>query len=237
MPDSLANRTLLKIRYYRAGARWYGFALGMLIDVMSKLGLRLEPYRVYLEGLGNTRAPTPPTGLDGSDLGFLGAIDMAEIARMPGRSLSEDDLRARVEAGMLCLGVKYRGSIVAFTWCNLHLCTFEKHPLFSLETHEASLFDAYTVESFRGRDLAPWMRYRCYEEMASLGRDRCYSVTVVFNAPAVRFKQKLGAQALELGVFVEILRRWRFHTRLKRYTSTSPVPAQGATPRLPPPRS
>ncbi len=220
MPDSLANRTLLKIRYYRDGAPWYGFALGMLIDVVSKLGLRIEPYRVYLEGLGHSRAPTPPTGLDGSHVGFLDAGEMAEIARMPGRNLSEDDLRIRIQAGMLCLGVKHRGSIVAFTWCNLHQCTFEKHPLFALESDQVSLFDAYTVESFRGRDLAPWMRYRCYEEMAGLGRDRCYSVTVVFNAPAVRFKQKLGAQALELGLFVELLRRWRFHTRLKRYPGT-----------------
>lgn len=220
MPDSLASRTILKLRYYRAGAPWYGFALGMLIDVVSKLGLRIEPYRVYLEGLGHSKAPGSPIGLDGSDLGFLDAGDMAEISRMPGRNLSEDDLRVRIRAGMLCLGVKYRGSIVAFTWCNLHQCTFEKHPLFKLESHEASLFDAYTVESFRGRDLAPWMRYRCYEEMARLGRDRCYSITVVFNEPAVRFKQKLGAQALELGVFVEILRRWRFHNRLKGYTAS-----------------
>lgn len=218
MPDSLASRTLLRIRYYRAGAPWYGFALGMIIDIVSKLGLRIEPYRVYLEGLDKATAPDFPSGLGGCDIRFLDASHMGEIALMPGRNLSEDDLLDRLRAGTLCLGVKCRGAIVAFTWCNLNECTFEKHRLFSLAAHEASLFDAYTVESFRGRDLAPWMRYRCYEEMSRLGRNRCYSVTVVFNAPALRFKQKLGAQALELGVFVEILRRWRFHTRLSRYT-------------------
>lgn len=216
MPDSLLERTQLKIRYYKRGVPWYGVALRILVDTASKLGMRIEPYHVFLEGLGKGRRPGLPSGLDGHRIGFLDASDMPEVARMPGRNVSEQDLRQRLQNGARCVGVKYRGAIVAFTWCNLNECAIEKHRLFALRADEASLFDAYTVDSFRGRDLAPYMRYRCYEELAKLGRHRCYSVTVVFNTPAVRFKQKLGAQVLQLGVFVELLGRWRFHTRLKR---------------------
>lgn len=224
MTDSLLTRTWLKIRYYTSGVPWYGVVLRVLIDTVSKLGIRIDPYQLFLEGLENARVPNPPIGLDGHDIDFLEASDMRSIACIPGRNFSEQDLLRRLENGMRCLGVKYRGEIVAFTWCDLKECVIEKHRLFTLRADEACLFDAYTIESLRGRDLAPYMRYRCYEELAKLGRDRCYSVTVVFNTPAVRFKQKLGAQVLELGVFVELLRCWRFHTRLKRY------PAPAATP-------
>jgi hypothetical protein len=216
MPDSLLRRSRLRIRYYKRGVPWYGVVLRILIDTVSKLGLRIEPYHLFLEGLGNLRAPIVPAARDGYEIGFLDASDMREVARMPGRNLSEEDLLCRLQNGLRCLGVKHSGAIVAFTWCNLDECAIEKHRLFSLRADEASLFDAYTIESFRGRDLAPYMRYRCYEELAKLGRHRCYSVSVVFNTPAVRFKRKLGAQVLELGVFVEVLGRWRFHARLNR---------------------
>ncbi len=42
------------------------------------------------------------------------------------------------------------------------------------------------------------MRYRCYQELAKIGRTRCLSVTVLFNAPGVRFKKKLNAKVIEI---------------------------------------
>ncbi|MGI9044878.1 MAG: GNAT family N-acetyltransferase, partial [Gemmatimonadaceae bacterium] len=142
--------------------------------------------------------------------------DMAELALMPGRDLAEADLQARLASGQMCLGARHRGSVVAFTWCNLRQCMIERHPLFELRDDEASLFDAYTVESFRGRDLARWMRYRCYEELAAMGRRRCYSVTIIFNTPAVRFKEKLGAKVIGRGVYVDLLARSQFHFGVER---------------------
>ncbi|MGI9043014.1 MAG: GNAT family N-acetyltransferase, partial [Gemmatimonadaceae bacterium] len=142
--------------------------------------------------------------------------DMAELALMPGRDLAEADLQARLASGQMCLGARHRGSVVAFTWCNLRQCMIERHALFELRDDEASLFDAYTVESFRGRDLARWMRYRCYEELAAMGRRRCYSVTIVFNTPAVRFKQKLGAKVIGRGVYVDLVARSQFHFGVQR---------------------
>ena len=217
MPDSLLRRSRLRIRYYKRGVPWYGVVVRILIDTVSKLGLRIEPYHLFLEALGSPRAPIVPAAGDGYHVGFLDESDMREVASMPGRNLSQADLLSRLQKGLLCLGVKHSGAIVAFTWCNLDECAIEKHRLFTLQADEASLFDAYTIESFRGRGLAPYMRYRCYEELARLGRHRCYSVTIVFNTPAVRLMRKLGAQVLERGVFVEVLARWRFHARLNRY--------------------
>ena len=211
MADSLIQRASAKIRYYRRGVPWYGLALRISIDSVSRLGLRIEPFDLFLEGLGRALAPLPPKGIDNHQTAFLEHPDMAEIASLPGREFSEVDLRARLDSGQLCLGVKLGGRIIAFTWCNLHACRIEKHHLFDLHDDEASLFDAHTIESFRGRDLAPWMRYQCYEEMARLGRHRCYSVTIIFNTPALRFKSKLGAEVIGRGIYVDVLGRYRFH--------------------------
>ncbi|MDN5937712.1 MAG: hypothetical protein L0H83_03535 [Salinisphaera sp.] len=195
-------------------------ALQMLIDVVAKLGLRIEPYLLFIEQLGTGCVPALPTGLDGHEVTLLEAGDMRSIATIPGRNFSEADLLRRLQQGMGCMGIKYRGAVVAFTWFNLSNATIEKHRLFGLRQGEAHLFDAYTVESFRGKNLAPYMRYRCYEELAALGRNRCYSVSTALNTPALRFKKKLGARVSAFGMFVEILRHWRFDVRLKTY----PVP-------------
>lgn len=217
MPDSLLTRSWLRIRYYRKGLPWYGLVLRVLIDGLAKLGFRIEPYYLMLEGVPAGGLPHLESGFSDYALGFLGPQDMKALAAIPGRVFSEEELLRRLQEGKLCLGVTYRGEIVAFTWCNLEDCTFEQHRLFLLRENEAYLFDAYTVESFRGKDIAPSMRYRCYQELAKLGKEKCYSITVVFNVPATNFKKKLGAQVLELDVFVELLRKWRFYYSLKRY--------------------
>ncbi len=229
MPDSSLQRTWQRIRYYRSGLPWYGMALRIAIDGFSKLGLRFEPYQIFLESLENAPPPDAPPNLGGLETGFLLASDMREVAIMPARSLSEEDLKGRLKSGSLCFGIKHRGAIVAFTWCNLTECTIEKHRLFLLREDEASLFDAYTLESFRGHGLAPFMRYLCYEEMAALGRKRCYSVTIIFNRPAARFKQKLGAQIVNAGVYVELLGRWRLHLRVPApFAPHAPDPSTSA---------
>jgi hypothetical protein len=132
---------------------------------------------------------------------------MPVIAALPGRTLSLQDLLSRLQGGKLCLGVKHRGAVAAFTWCSLTEGTIGSYRLFSLQEREAYLFDAYTMEQFRGVGLAPYLRYRCYEELAKLGRPRCYSITAVWNASATRFKGKLGAQIVELGVLARAIER------------------------------
>lgn len=215
MADSLLSRTRTKIRYYKKGLPWYAFALRLWIDALSQAGLRIEPYHLFLEGLAS--APRGDRGFENYDVGFLLAEDMREIALIPGRNFTYDELLARLNEGKRCLGIKYEGRIAAFTWCDFTACLFEDDRLFPLRDDEACLFDAFTLEAFRGHDLAPFMRYRCYQELAKIGRTRCFSVTVLFNAPAVRFKEKLNAKVIELWILIEVFKRWRFHKRLRKF--------------------
>ena len=222
MPRSLlitiSSRIRSRIRYYRRNVPLSGLGPQLLFDVLAKAGILIHPYHVVAESLGQVRARPPAEKFAEYEVGFLGPSEMPAIAALPGRTLSLEDLLSRLQVGKRCLGVKNRGEVVAFTWCSLTEGTIGSYRVFSLQEHEAYLFDAYTVEQFRGVGIAPYLRYRCYEELAKLGRLRCYSMTAVWNSSAARFKRKLGAQIVELGVLVSLFRRWRFHFRLRDYS-------------------
>ncbi|MGE0826707.1 MAG: hypothetical protein AB7G75_25885 [Candidatus Binatia bacterium] len=211
MPSSLWTRTWTKVRYYRRGLSPFEFALRLLIDSIAKLGVRIELFHLVREGLAVAPALPERFFADKYEVAFLQPQDMSALAGIPGRRPTTEDLRQRLQDGKHCLAITRRGEIHAFTWCDLSTCRFEDFPLFSLQANEAYIFDAYTVETTRGQGLAPFMRYRLYEELAKLGRDRCYSITVLFNTPAARFKAKLGAQIVALHVFIELFTRWRWH--------------------------
>ena len=219
MASSLLTRTWVKMCYYLRGLPPHQALVRILIDGCAKLGVRIEPFYLVVEGMAHGQLPA--LDLHASDYGvrFLTVYDMPALASIPGRLPTEADLQQRLQEGKRCLGITHRETIVAFTWCDLEACCFETYPIFSLKNNEAYLFDAYTVATARGSGLAPFMRYRLYEELALLGKERCYSLTVLFNTPAARFKAKLGARILELHVLIELFSRWRIHRVLHRYRS------------------
>jgi GNAT superfamily N-acetyltransferase len=219
MGSSLLARTAAKIRYYRQGLPWHYAVLRIVIDTLAQFGVRIELFHLVLEGLSLADAADQERLSQDIEVRFLTADEMAALAAIPGRQPTEANLRQRLQEGKLCLGLCQQGAPVAFTWCDLEACCFEGYPLFQLRVNEAYLFDAYTRETARGNGLAPVMRYRLYKELARLGKTRCYSLTVLFNAPAARFKAKLGARILELHVLIEVCKRWRLHRVLRRYES------------------
>jgi hypothetical protein len=125
-------------------------------------------------------------------------------------------LQRRLEKGKLCFGAKYRGELAAFTWFELDLLDAGRYCR-PLARDEAYLFDAYTPIPYRGKGIAPHIRYLGYKELEKLGRTRLYSISLYFNTPAVNFKRKLGARFLELRLLVRVFRKWSRDVRIKRY--------------------
>lgn len=217
MPNTFVNRTWLKVRYYWKSLSFFQLLIRVLIDGCAKLGLRIEPYYLMAEGLRLGTFAWSKKDFIEYEFRFLTERDMRALASLPGRTSSEAELIQRLREGKRCFGAFYHGEVVAFTWWNLAECLFGLYPVLALQPHEVYLFDAYTLEACRGNGIAPYLRYRCYQEAVQLGREHCYSITVALNQSALRFKQKLGAQFVQLSVFIEILRRWRWHFTLKVY--------------------
>ncbi len=187
----------------------------ILIDGLDRLGIRINLIYLMREGITQGIAQPSQDSLKGYEVRFLGAEDMMEMAQIPYRSVRYEKLLGRLKDGNLCLGAKREGRLVCFTWCNLTQCHSEAYP-FLLNEDEAYLFDAYTAPDLRGQWLAPALRYRLYEELARMGRTKLYSISERFNAPALRFKLKLGAQILKSNWGIVLARKWRFGPRGQR---------------------
>jgi len=199
----------------------------LLLEILAKAGFNLRPFVLFREGLFDNYPHDPGAGFEGYEMKYLDAGDMASIAalaELPGRDISENDLQQRLLGGNKCIAFTKNGELAAFIWCDLTKCTFQGYP-FDVEANEAYLFDAYTFLPFRGKGLAPYVRFRLYTDLARLGRHTCYSISDRLNRPSLRFKEKLKAQKLVSGIYIVLFSRWHFSMFLKQHASHVPQPS------------
>ncbi len=198
----------------------YSSFLRIVLDGIAKTGIRINLYYIVLEGLFNRSIPHLETGFDEYELCFLSQKDMKTISSIPGRNFTEVSLLQRLQNNQTCFGVKYRGELAAFTWCDFveYKCMESKcnEHRFLLKENEAYLFDAYTLMPFRGKGIAPYIRYQCYKELYKMGRHRLYSISDYLNTPSIRFKMKLDAKLLDLYLYIGLFKKWHLNLRLKK---------------------
>lgn len=197
----------------------YSSPLRVITDIFGRLGIRIAPYYVYREDLDFSDMSYLDNKFSEYETISLGPGDMKEIVLLPGReNIDEPVLLDRLQQGHLCLGMCRDGALVGFNWANLSQLTFSSKTSFDLNINEAYLYDAYTLIDYRGIGIAPYIRYKCYQQLEALGITKMYSVSLVFNTPAVKFKRKLNAKKHELRLFVDFFRRWEINFRIKKYT-------------------
>ena len=73
------------------------------------------------------------------------------------------------------------------------------------------------ITEYRGKGLAPYVRYQLYQALRTEGRTKLHSFTNVFNVPSIRFKIKLNAQIVQKGLLIILFGRLRYHRILKTY--------------------
>jgi hypothetical protein len=130
--------------------------------------------------------------------------------------IAHKDLMNDLKSGDTCLGIKNDGEISVYS--------FIKHQNFSIrgrefviKPSEGYVHNTYTFEAFRGKNLAPYLRYQCYEYLKDKGIDKYYSMSEYFNKPTLRYKQKLNVKPQKLYLSVILFKRWEFNFTLKSY--------------------
>jgi hypothetical protein len=184
------------------------------------LVVKIIPYYIFQEFLHDEHQLNLKPDLDLFEVCVLGPPGMKTIASNPEVVESEDILLERLANGSICLGLLHNNDIAAYTWCNLNKCQYHPTLDIALKKDEAYLYDARTFKAYRGKNIAPYLRYRLYKYLTKIGRTKFYSYTVVFNASAVNFKRKLKAKPTRLYVSIIIFNRYRFNMLLKDYGST-----------------
>lgn len=205
------------------GRLQHGLAIQEILDTLARRGILFYPYIVFQEFAEArfSREPDPDT----FHARQLTEKDIAQLAAIPERPCTEARMRERFSRGHVGIGAFEQKSIVAYTWCDLHKLSSpgQRSALRQLRSDEAYLYDAYTVPRCRGRGLVPFLRSEVYKVMQELGRRRLYSVSLVFNRSARRFKAKLGASEVELRLSINLFQKYKRDLLLKRYPADAPA--------------
>ncbi|MCK5707823.1 MAG: hypothetical protein KAI43_09225 [Candidatus Aureabacteria bacterium] len=195
----------------------YGLILQSIKNRLEIMGiLWFTPYYIVQEGIGEIVIPEAKCDLSDYSLEFFEPVDMKAIGEEK-CGYSEERMIAMLEEGKKCYGMKFNGEIAVFMWIDLKECHYRPSRV-PLEKSEAYLFHMYTMYPHRGKNLAPYLRYKCYEMLREMGRDTFYSVTEYFNSASMKFKQKLKAKPLKLIFYIELFRKLRWSFTIKKYS-------------------
>jgi hypothetical protein len=193
----------------------YGLVLQAVTHLFNRIGITFTPYYWVLEGINYTDVPEIKGIITDYTLGFLEAEEIKTLGYNPwGESVNKqlDELKA----GNKCLGLKHKDQIASFMWVNFKECSFEPAWIL-LKNDEAYLSSMYTMESYRGKNLAPYLRYKSYEFLKKMGRDKIYSVTEYFNPSANRYKEKLNAKNIKLVLYINLFKKLKWNIILRTY--------------------
>lgn len=170
--------------------------LSLIFERLAAIGLNIRPYYLTQEFLFdendlNLKPKLAPLVAD-----FLSSSEIKNIYDHPESKQSMRDNKKLFEEGCLCFALKYHDEIMTYMWCNLHRC--HEYYTFPLKEDETYLCGTFTFKAYRGKNLAPFLRYQLYKQLSQMGRTKIYSLTNVFNTPAIKFKKKLKAKPLKI---------------------------------------
>src|SRR5215510_11731906 len=156
-------------------SNWSRGAAGLLWR-LARVGIRIRLFLVVREDVPSNiqRLIADPR----FSFGCASTDDIPELVRVrPGVDAAK--CAERLGGGLLCYVVKDRNRIVSMMWCDLEkfdVETFHRQ----LGDREAYLFGGYTDPAYRGQNLAPFLRLKCYDALRAMGRDSFVSITDYF---------------------------------------------------------
>lgn len=189
--------------------------LHTILRVLGSRGIEIVPYYLTQESLEQGIVPTLDPEMGPVTAWVLSPAEIEDLFTHPEANMMGDKERLLTER-CFCFGLKLKGEIAACMWCNVHRC-HSGLTSFPLKENEAYLCSAVTFKAYRGRNLAPFLRYELHRHLKEMGRTKLYSITESFNTPALKFKEKLGAKQLKLGLSIRLFNRWQWNMTLRRY--------------------
>jgi GNAT superfamily N-acetyltransferase len=192
----------------------HGLIMHKALKRLGRLGLKMQPYCVILEGKAARKA-YPPDSVAGCSTSVATQDDLNAVVAC-GTWADYERLRARLLNRHLCILLKRGDRVVGYTWADPAEINHapSRHPL---QPGEAYLYDAFVAPEMRGLGLAPYMRAQCYDVLNKVGFHTFYSVSEYFNTPAIRFKMKLGARISQTYLTIRLGQRQLGPWLLKDY--------------------
>lgn len=190
------------------GLFWHGVR-----NNLAKIGIDFMPYYWVKEA---TSSVTPPK-IRGEDIDFeITIFGENEISYIKNTiiGVEQKDLLADLKDDDICIGLKNKDKIAAYMFIKCKPFTFRKR-FFDLKPTDSYLHSMYTFEAYRGKNLAPYLRYQSYKYLEDKGLYNFYSVSEYFNKSTIRFKKKLNSRPIQLYLSIILFKKWILNFTLK----------------------
>ncbi|MGY8913939.1 MAG: hypothetical protein ACKVJF_02500 [Flavobacteriales bacterium] len=182
---------------------------------LARIGINIMPYYWVKEEVYKCEEPQIKGDVSEYKLRNLNFEELKLISKDIDNFIL-DDLYEDFKNCDICIGLENNKEIAAYMFIGLNSFTF-KHKRIELLENEAYLFNMWTFHSFRGRNLAPYLRFKGYEMLNEMGRDTKYSITEYFNKSSIKFKNKLNSKHLKLYLYLEVFGMIKKHYLIKSY--------------------
>ena len=146
----------------------HGMVLQAITYQLARIGFEITPYYLFLDSMPEAEIPVINNPDKEYSFESLGPEDMKIIGAINYAGFSEDKLLVLLEAGEKCFGLKYKGEIACFMWACFSEFSY-KSTARILKSDEAYLWFMYTREYYRGKNLAPYLRYKCFNILREMG--------------------------------------------------------------------
>jgi len=193
----------------------HGLFLFGLRNRLANIGLDINPYYWVQEEVEECNEPDIKGNPSEYSVRFLNLEEFKLIIKNePSASVSE--MVEGLKNGQLCIGLEHNGNIAAYTFIDLHDFVYFNRT-FKLKENEAYLLNMWTFHSYRGKNLAPFLRYQTYKLLDKQGRTVKYSITQYFNKSSIKFKSKLNSKHLKLFISIALFKKYYWNFLIKNY--------------------
>lgn len=192
-----------------------GLLLYGLRNRLARIGIDIIPYYWVQEEFEPCDEPLIKGNIRDYKVRYLTKEEVTSVAKRVPKILGNDLIKG-FNSGQLCVGLEHKNSVAAFNFIELNTFNFHKRR-FQLIQNEAYLLNMWTFHEYRGRNLAPYLRFKSYELLKEHGIDVKYSISNYFNKSTIKFKNKLNAKHLKLYLSITLFKRMYWNFKLKDF--------------------
>jgi len=193
----------------------HGMFLFGLRNRLASLGIDIKPYYWVQEEVVDTKEPSIKGDVSDYHLRYI-SIDEIKVIYQNRPAEELEELVRDMESGHLCVGLECKSEIVAYMTMALDDFEFGGR-IFKIKSNEAYLYNMWTIHAYRGRNLAPYLRYQAFKLLREQGRDVKYSITEYFNKSSIKFKKKLNSKNIYLYLNIILFKKYKWNYTLKKY--------------------
>jgi RimJ/RimL family protein N-acetyltransferase len=114
--------------------------------------------------------------------------------------------------GSRCIALIKDAGVVSYLWVSNKFIDYYNLKI-PLKKNEAMLYFHVTKPEERGKGYAEILRAKVYDILREQGKDTFYSITDLENKPALRFKEKIGAEIVSTYKYVKF---WKYEKLIKQ---------------------